>query len=255
MDEFRGLLVSTQFGTASLGLRPSTRETEGPVIVALSGLARNSNVFRPVLGEIERLAPVVFCELPGHGNAPPDPTPDLPTLSRRVDIGLKTALPNRPLVFFGESLGGLIALFLSCVAEAVVALDPPLRPAAAWPLQELWRAGALAGVPEDLLAGTLGLGASTYPEHTMLLQRLGPSVEVLAGSVLLGEPRSVLAAPSLLDMEDRRAIVAAGAKLTVASGGHAMLVENPAACMAALSRAVDAARTRLARSTSNLPAA
>lgn len=197
----------------------------------------------------------MISEMPGHGAAPAAPTPDLQTLASRYAMALAALLPNRPLVLFGESLGGLVALSLAKSAAAGVAVEPPLRPARAWRLHELWRQGRLASLPPDLLTGIMGLGAPKFPDHTCLLRELGPYVEVLAGSELPGLPRLVDAGPSMLSPEDRQAVVAAGAVLTVAQGGHTLLTENPDACLAAVARAIEAARSQQAQCRYGSPAA
>lgn len=210
-------------------------------------MGRTVDVFLKLLPAIEEVADVVFVRLPAHGTSPFAPTPSLEVLAARSREALETLLPARTTVLAGESLGGLIALAASPVAQRVVAIDPFLTTAKLWPVQR-WRKDDERYAP--FYRNIFGLTEAEVIDfdYRRLITDLACPAEVLAGSEPLLPPRATQRMPSLLDESDRALIRASRlATLTVVEGGHALLDTSPAECLAAIRRALQACSAALHR--------
>ena len=106
-----------------------------PIVVVIRGAYADAEMFAP-LQTILLEARVLFGEIPGNR---------CPLLSEqsveayRVAYSEALSRLDGPVIVCGLSLGGVIALGLTCSTFAILAIDPPMRPAESVVLQKVMR--------------------------------------------------------------------------------------------------------------------
>jgi len=126
-----------EFQTA-LGTIVLSGEFDGdrPIVVVIRGAYADAEMFAP-LATVLPEARVLFGEIPGNR---------CPLLSEQTVEAYRAAYSealatfDTPIIVCGLSLGGVIALGLTCRSTAILAIDPPLRPAESTVLQKVMRA-------------------------------------------------------------------------------------------------------------------
>ncbi|MBM4389959.1 MAG: alpha/beta fold hydrolase [Deltaproteobacteria bacterium] len=127
-----------------------------PPVLLLHGLGSQASDYIAVIaGLLPHVSEVLALDLPGHGLSPAPPGGMCPTAMRRVTLAAVDQLLERPVVVFGNSLGGLTAVRLAL-----------LRPDRVLGLMLASPAGAPMSDEEfsNLLAGF------EYPDHDAALR-------------------------------------------------------------------------------------
>ena len=222
----------------------TARFPEKPLILLLHGAFEKHKKLLPWAEVWRAEFDVALADLPGHGQSDP---PHAITLDAYIgDVGRLVAaqFAGRRVVIVGDSFGGLIGIALGSRPPAnfagVVALDPLLSTAKQWFIQDLMPR-ILEGQPPGsfrptFAANIMGMGAGPAEDrryHHYLDEVKVPAL-VLAGSEALGQRRAV-AAPSLLDDDDRRLLrESARVKFgVIPEAGHQLVLQQPQETFAA----------------------
>ncbi len=117
----------------------------GPPVLLLHGLGSQASDYIGVIaGLVPHVSEVLALDLPGHGLSPAPPEGMCPTAMRRVTLAAADKLLDRPVVVFGNSLGGLSAVRLALLRPDRV-LGLMLASPAGAPMSEADFATLLAG--------------------------------------------------------------------------------------------------------------
>lgn len=192
-----------------------------PLIVMLQGADQILERSAPLVAELRDCDVIIAC-LSGHNGAPRLAEPSVDVFASAYCEALEKSLAGRRLLFVGESLGGVVGLALGQRPpqnlQGVVAVDPFLV-GGTWPLRWIVDNGYAKSVAPTLLAN-----------YVHLLDHQKVPVQIVAGDNALG-PDEVDPVPSLLSAEDR-ILIERHVGLSVVSGGHNLLTENPKAVAA-----------------------
>jgi hypothetical protein len=143
-----------------------------------------------------------------------------------LDEFLGSVATDREIIVAGISAGALVALGMrSSHIKARVVVEPFLKTANLWPLIEVFRNQIIAKPRiATYISELLGYGPSTLEQRdyiNVLKNAEGP-LFALVGDIPLGEPRSLVAWPSLTDNYTRAELCKRGRVIETA-GGHDLL--------------------------------
>lgn len=222
-----------------------------PALLLIRGYGAPQDAFDELLDALPD-APILLGDLPGMWSAPPE-TANIETFATAYDEVVATALPERPIVVMGSSVGALVALGMkSPQIVSRILIEPFFRIAPLWPLIEHLK-GQLRLYPDDTvrqryigdLFGVTPEGDGGLEFWSFLDTSTGP-LSAIVGNVPLGSPRSLATWPSFSDEETVRRLSDYGASVCVVEGaGH-----NIRAAPKGLEAIVLAARTALAEAAS-----
>lgn len=197
------------------------RDTGRPILLVISGAFATADFF----WNIQRAFPdadVLRTHLPGN-HCPALSEISIAAFAQALDEALAARWRDRPLMVFGASVGGIVALGLRHPSvRRVVTIEPPLLTEGVWPLMH-FRAQTPPG-GEAFVWNIFGIGPDMIEprDHTWVLDDLRtPSLAVI-GAVPLEPPRPFKTMPSLIS-DATLARLAAHALITVetiAEAGH-----------------------------------
>jgi len=209
-------LIPTSRGRVGL-TAPRDGDPARPLVLVIRGLT----AVRQLADLAVPGADVAFIDLPGH-IAPTFSDYSVQTMAAAFDEAVSAALPARPMILVGVSLGAAVAMAMrpADLAERVL-IEPFLRTAHLEPLLAWSQAatGELARVFRDALGYGCGGTAYRIPK--------GPL------TVIVGRQPG-----SLCDEADRAALTTAGARLIYAESGHNVPRDDPETIRAALATLV-----------------
>ena len=158
------------------------RDTGAPVILLITGTFANVN-------QMDRLqdrfpaADVLRAHLPGN-HCPPLMDASISMFADAFTEALDVRFAGRPVILVGLSVGALVAFAIrSTLVRAILAVEPPLVMAEAWPLESLPQQAAPGN--EAFLWNVIGLGRETMEPRDY--RALVPQISVPT-HVLLGDP-------------------------------------------------------------------
>jgi len=199
------------------------------------------------IASLTSLFDLILCELPGHGETGRVADVSLQGFAQTYASLIDCHVPDgQDLTVIGDSLGGLIGLFLVRLRPARVArlvlLDPPFRLTPRHlgvHLSDTWRRSGRA-YQRRILAEIYGIDPNTGLRFRQtrlhhLVADLAQDCILIAGS----EDRPLDSRlPSLVTGDDLARLRAANRSLRIAprvrDAGHGLLLENAAGCVAAL---------------------
>lgn len=201
-------------GAIALTADPSAFGSARPVVLFVHGALQSLNASQaawPAL--LAPLADLVFVDLPGQGASPPITPATLERFADNIADAAATALPDRPIVLLGESLGGLVSLAIAGLdrldVRATIAVDPPFTTAKQWQLYAHFNQ-LLAQRPDDAPLASLawemfGIAPGVQEERVYypLLDRVAGPVHVITGDRALQPLRQVSTFSCLIDATDR----------------------------------------------------
>lgn len=180
-------------------------DTGRPVLLIIHGAFAEFEA----IGQVHSLLFDVFqVHLPGN-HCPALEATSLGVWAAAYSRALQAQFPERTVAVAGMSTGALVALALrSPQVKHLVLVEPPLRPATAWPLHGLGRTAPAWGA--DFLWNVLGIGPDRVEErdYTHLMAHLATPATVLLGSEPLMPRRPFERMPSLIDEETRTVLAA-----------------------------------------------
>ncbi len=239
--------VGTSVGEVWLYGRVGLRERAGPAILMLHGAFGTADGLVGWFDRLEPHADLLLASLPRHGGAPALTRPGVEGYISAFAEAVGLALPDRPLLVVGQSLGGLVALGLAGHGHPAVAFDPFLTTAKLWPVGATLRRlqGRGETYDETFVDEVFGFRAGQVVDrdHRPLIARLGAATLVAAGTVPLRPARDLEHAPSLLD-EDDRALLISNPRVrfvTFEGLGHALMEDAPDRCRDLILESLDAA--------------
>lgn len=217
---FEKRVFETPLGDVWLWGEASAFDGDGPVILTLLGFAAPLERMFPLQMALPEAA-TLFAHLPGN-HSPALSACSVGAFAYAYGHVIATALAGRPLVVFGESLGGLVALAMEPPNLRRLVLDPPFRA----PNNPLFVGQCRAFVrrqPEhaELAFALLGIGADAL-EPRDLTHLIGRPARVLVGAH--DAPLKPGEAQSVVDDESRARLLAQPDVwlTTVNSAGHVL---------------------------------
>lgn len=220
----RNYFIQTREGQVVFSANEAVMDSDGPVTLMIHGAYRGVRTLAPW---VDRVTRPVFAHLPGHSGAPVLSGTGLDVWTRAFSAAASAL--RRKILAVGESVGGLVALGLP--VEGVVAVDPFFETSKLWPLRHTLEAAAARGLPSPA-AAILAPGNVYYGQFDLC--RVVP--EIIIGDEPLGAPRPMDRTPSFVDAADL-ARIGDRARIHRIMGGHALLDENPEACLAVIKAA------------------
>lgn len=181
---------------------------------------------------------VVFARLPGM-HAPFLSENSVETFAESLDQAALQAFPGRRFLRLGSSIGGLTAMAMR-TGSAFVALDPPLRTKALWPMRDRLRAVLQTCDPRmaDWIWSVFGISNLEIEErdYRPLLDALNVPGLILAAGETLEPERPVDHLPGLICAADRIMLVRRPQVKTifVAGSGHNIPRDAPAIMLEAI---------------------
>ena len=163
-------------------IRFEGRDTGRPIILLITGAFA-------ALDQMDRLqdrfpaADVLRAHLPGN-HCPPLVSASVGVFSAAFTAALDVRFPGRPTIVVGLSVGALVAFAIrSAAVRAILAVEPPLVMAEAWPLEVLPQHAPPGS--DEFLWNIIGVGreAMELRDYRVLV----PQISVPA-HVLLGDP-------------------------------------------------------------------
>ncbi len=239
--------VETSVGEVWFYGRPGLRERSRPTILMLHGAFGTAHGLIGWFDHLEPHADLLLASLPRHGGAPALTRPGVGGYVSAFAEAIRLALPDRPLLVVGQSLGGLVALGLAGHGHPVVAFDPFLTTAKLWPVGATIRRMQARGesYDETFVEEVFGFRAGRVVDRDRrnLVARLAAPTLVAAGTVPLRPPRDLEHAPSLLDEEDRALLISNPRVRFVAFEGlgHTLMEDAPDRSRDLILEALDAA--------------
>lgn len=183
------------------------RDTGRPILIIITGAYSEAREYHDAQAKFPTLD-VLRAQLPGN-HCPPLLTTSVGAWCAAYSEALQAGFPDRPTVAVGASTGALIALGLRAPGvRRIVAVEPPLLTAGAWPLRELAQRAPADGA--TFLWNVLGVSATAAEprDYTALLDGLTAPATVLAGSARLEDQASGEPWPSLVSAEARQRLKA-----------------------------------------------
>jgi hypothetical protein len=216
---------------------------ERPLILGICGAFSDPET----LSRLPELIPdcdVIVAHLPGMHSPHLDGI-SVEDFAAAFDEALRTRFPDRTVLRFGVSLGGVVTLAMR-EGQAFVAVDPPLSMSALWPAHSrLRQALKTTADPRlaDWVANLFGLQSDglTEVDYRPLLESCeAPGIVLIAGQPL--EPERPLAEPpGALSREDRE-LIAAHPRIrssVVLGVGHDLLNHAPLAVLGAIRQGLE----------------
>jgi pimeloyl-ACP methyl ester carboxylesterase len=241
--------------TASLGVSriPATATLGYPLALFLPGIMTNMNGACQRVIPLTKLFDVVICELPGHGisHEVDDVSPEAFAREYAAMIDRYIPLPQHVHVVC-ESFGGLVGAALARLRPDrvghLILLDTPFcltRPPLAALLTTLWQRHSQSPYHRRIFLKVFGFDPQDGTrreavEFYSMLADLHTDCTILAGceNYAVGDPPVEWRPPSQLANADLARFQTTG-QVTVLprieAAGHCLLLDNPTACVAALS--------------------
>ena len=230
--------VSTSHGVLYFMSDRDPRDSARPVVFVLHGALRHSENTQGWLPVLADHFDVVLVDLPGHGRTPSDGQPTIRAFTARVREFIAGHFAGRDMVVLGESVGGLLALWLADgrtpEIKGVVVSDPPLTTSKQWAVFNNYlkpKAGPLTDFLKAFYASTFGyVGTGITGERIYYPLVAGAKVPtlILTGDLPLFPVRNMpMQIPCLIDEVDKTIIRWIGNPLvsleTIPDSGHLCL--------------------------------
>jgi len=215
-----------------------------PIMLGINGAF---SIRRPPLLMMQPYVPradVVNIFLPGN-HCPPLRITSITAYARAYEEVFNTRFANRPMVIYGSSVGGLVAMAMTLPSlKGMLLAEPPLVTDKLWPLIDVLRKQYSDPISIDFIESVLGY-MGTHVEgrdYRYLLDRINVPTRVVLGGVELGERRKIDTLPSLVE-EPERALMRAHPLIRttlVTEAGHNILAAALMPVIAHLNRIIDA---------------
>jgi hypothetical protein len=212
---------------------------EGPIAVVIRGAHPKQDAYEDL--ELAG-ADIAWLHLPGFFS-PTLAQPGIDNFAQAFSEALEQMFPSRPLLLIGVSTGALTAMAMkSPTIRGRVLVEPFLSTEPLWPFAE-WLRHDLRASPDPVKAkwAEAVFGVTLEGIENRDYSHLLPQARfawVLVGSEPLMPRRPMRSLPSLTSEDDRARLVAAGARLIVAPGGHDIPQNDPELFRATIERAL-----------------
>ncbi len=223
---------ATPLGVVPLWHSAGALESRRPVVLFINRPLAPTTPFEALRAAVGTEADLFWMQMPGD-RSPHLSESSLAAFADATGAAIGLAFGGRPVILAGQGMGATLALAVRAPTVArIVAVEPELTPAKAWPVLPIFRKLYRdRPVIRPLLKALYGgrPDGSDAPSSVHLIAELRTPVDIVVGEEPLMPQRAVKRAPSLVDEPERQALQAqAGVRLRIAPrAGTALLEQAP----------------------------
>lgn len=225
-------VFATALGDAPLWHGPGALESGRTAVLFINRPLAPATAFEALRAAIGPTADLFWMQMPGD-QAPHLSQTSLAAFAATVAEVIAQAFGERPVLLAGQGMGATLALAVKAPTVArIVAVEPELSPATAWPVlptfRKIYRERPAIRPLLKALYGASPDG-SDAPSNLHLIDTLTVPVDVVVGEEPLMPQRPVKRAPSLVGEPQRQALRSRpGVRLRIAPrAGTALLDQAP----------------------------